>query len=217
MGTYRPFGGKRTALCVPCTTDESLDGLVVRHGYIGTVYRTRCRRTIRGQAEMSQSIPRTGSFKASCCPPWLCPKYVAIVLVALIAPAVSWCQDPAPVRELLERQSRAWNAGDLETFLADYWHSEELTFSAGGKTTRGWQGFADRFRQKYTDRAVMGTLSFADLEIRFLHPDACFVLGRWQLTRDAGNQQGNFTIILQRMESGWTIVHDHTSVLEESP
>jgi ketosteroid isomerase-like protein len=57
----------------------------------------------------------------------------------------------------------------------------------------------------------MGALTFSDLEITLLSPDAAVVLGRWNLKRANDQPHGRFTLIFKRTPEGWRIVHDHTS------
>ena len=116
----------------------------------------------------------------------------------------------ASIIRVLEEQDRAWNRGDIDEFMAAYWRSPDLTFSAGGKTVRGWEPTRARYLARYPDRQAMGTLSFSDLEITGLGPKAALVLGRWHLERDkpAG---GSFSLVMRKLRGQWLIVHDHTS------
>ena len=124
--------------------------------------------------------------------------------------------DPAAViTSILEEQAAAWNRGDLEAFMSGYWKSDKLTFSSGGKVTRGWQATLDRYRTRYSTKSLMGTLKFDKLEIRPIGKDAALVLGNWHLTRDSGDMEGNFTLVFVRQDDEWRIVHDHSSQLEE--
>jgi beta-aspartyl-peptidase (threonine type) len=117
----------------------------------------------------------------------------------------------------LRAQARAWNAGDLDQFMRGYWNSDDLTFSAGGRTTRGWQATYDRYRKRYPDGQAMGKLAFSDLEIVMLGECAAFVLGRWDLTPSTGlSRSGNFTLLFRYLDGQWCIVHDHTSVLAQA-
>jgi ketosteroid isomerase-like protein len=75
----------------------------------------------------------------------------------------------------------------------------------------GWQTVLDRYVKKYPDRAAMGTLTFSDLDIAMLSPDAAVVLGRWRLKRAQDEPNGVFTLIFRKTADGWRIVHDHTS------
>jgi ketosteroid isomerase-like protein len=57
----------------------------------------------------------------------------------------------------------------------------------------------------------MGSLTFSDLEITLIGPDAAVALGRWQLKRAQDQPHGRFTLIFRHLPEGWRIVHDHTS------
>lgn len=117
---------------------------------------------------------------------------------------------------MLYRQADAWNAGDLEAFMEPYWHSADLTFSAGGTVTRGWKHTLANYCRRYPTRADMGTLTFSHLEVTALGNDAALVLGRWHLNRD-DPVGGAFSLVLRRIEGTdtagprWVIIHDHTS------
>jgi beta-aspartyl-peptidase (threonine type) len=124
-------------------------------------------------------------------------------------------QAPTPedaVRQVLDAQAAAWNKGDLDGFMAGYWSSPELSFFSGGTRTRGWQATLDRYRQRYqAEGKEMGRLSFGDVEIELLGPDAALVRGHWKLEMSKDKPEGLFTLIFKRLPEGWRIVHDHTS------
>jgi ketosteroid isomerase-like protein len=120
------------------------------------------------------------------------------------------------VRSVLARQQEAWNRGDIDAFMQDYWQSEQLRFSSGGEVRRGWQRTLERYKQTYPDRAAMGTLEFSDLEVEVIGDDAAVVFGSWRLEREADAPGGLFTLLFKRMageaaEPKWVIVADHTS------
>ena len=78
-----------------------------------------------------------------------------------------------------------------------YWRSDKLTFSSGGKTTRGWEATRDQYLKNYPDRKTMGTLKFTELEVQQLDDKAALMLGRWHLTRDQP-VGGNFSLVWQK-------------------
>lgn len=117
----------------------------------------------------------------------------------------------AEIRAVIQAQEAAWNRGDLEAFMSGYARSEKTIFVSGDEVTRGWQTVLDRYKAKYSDREKMGRLSFSDLEITLLGPDAAVVLGRWELKRAKDNPRGRFTLIFRHGAEGWRIVQDHTS------
>lgn len=118
------------------------------------------------------------------------------------------------ITTLLAEQVTAWNRGDIEAFMKPYWNSEQLTFSSGGTTTRGFQATLERYKHRYPTVADMGVLEFTELEFLSLGSDSMQLLGTWRLSRTSGaTVGGRFTLILRRFDEGWKIVHDHTSVL----
>jgi len=117
----------------------------------------------------------------------------------------------AAVRRVLDEQAAAWNRGDIEAFVDGYWKSGLLTFSGTGGVTRGWDGLLARYKRSYPTRAAMGTLSFSDLEIAPLGPEAALVLGRWRLDREKDVPGGVFSLVMRKFPEGWRVVHDHTS------
>jgi len=120
-------------------------------------------------------------------------------------------KEVAAVRAVIEAQQAAWNRGDIEGFMEGYAREETTTFVSGDSLRRGWQTVLDRYRAAYDSRAKMGTLSFTELEFKPLSPFYIMAAGRWQLTREADNPHGRFTLIFRRTNAGWRIVHDHTS------
>jgi len=117
----------------------------------------------------------------------------------------------AEIRRVMNAQTAAWNAGDIEGFMRGYWNSPDLIFVSGENVTKGWQPTIDRYKKRYDTRAKMGTLTFSDLEIEVLSKDAAKVLGSWALAREKDNPKGKFTLIFRKFKDGWKIVHDHTS------
>ena len=140
--------------------------------------------------------------------------YLLSQKLAFAAPAEDRPVDRAAIGALLSAQDAAWNRGDIDAFLATYWHSPELTFSGSSGVSRGWDGVLARYKRVYPDRAAMGTLETSGLEFRFLGPDAALVLGKWHLKREKGDIGGVFSLVWQRFPEGWKIIHDHTSAVE---
>ena len=117
----------------------------------------------------------------------------------------------AQIRSVLRAQQDAWNRGDIDGFMNGYARSTSTVFVSEDTIRHGWETVRERYRKKYSDRAKIGTLTFSDLEITLLSPDAAVVLGRWGLKRAKDSPHGRFTLIFKRLPEGWRIVHDHTS------
>jgi len=115
------------------------------------------------------------------------------------------------IEGILSQQARAWNSGDIDRFMEHYWKSDGLTFSSGGRTTRGCETTKENYKQRYPTRERMGTLSFGSIEVTSLGDSAALVLGRWHLERESMPVGGNFSLVFRHIGGAWVIVHDHTS------
>lgn len=115
------------------------------------------------------------------------------------------------ITAILSAQSLAWNRGDIDEFMEHYWNSEKLSFSSGGKTTRGWAATKANYKRRYPTAAAMGRVSFSELEITPAGDSAVLVLGRWKLQRKSDPLGGNFSLVFRKISGRWLIVHDHTS------
>ncbi len=115
------------------------------------------------------------------------------------------------IRAMLDRQTEAWNAFDLDAFVSDYLDSPSTRFVSGGTVRRGIDDLLERYRRNYPDEAAMGRLHFSDLDIRVLSRDAAVVFGRYNLEREHDAPTGLFTLVVERTGDGWKISHDHTS------
>lgn len=117
----------------------------------------------------------------------------------------------AEIQSVLTAQQDAWNRGDIDAFMNGYARSASTVFISEDEVRRGWETVRARYREKYSDRAKMGTLSFSEIEVTMLSSDAAVVLGRWKLKRENDEPHGRFSLIFKRLPDGWRIVHDHTS------
>ncbi len=119
--------------------------------------------------------------------------------------------DAHPVLSILQEQVDAWNEGDIERFMQYYWKSDDLTFSLGGKVTRGWNQTLANYKRRYPTPEKMGRTHFNNLEVFPLGDEAALVLGEWNLERQTEPMHGNFSLVFRKINGQWLIIHDHTS------
>lgn len=112
---------------------------------------------------------------------------------------------------VLADQQAAWNAGDIDGFMRGYWPSPDLRFASGGSVTKGWQETRDRYKTNYSDRSLMGSLSFDELYVTVLSDDAAIVHGAWALQRADDQPSGLFTLVFRKFDGTWKIVSDTTT------
>jgi ketosteroid isomerase-like protein len=136
-----------------------------------------------------------------------------------ISPSPSISPDEAAIRSALQAQADAWNRADIPAFMQTYEDSTETTF-IGMTVRKGYQPILERYRQSYSTREQMGTLTFSDLDVRLLPSDCgkteiALVTGKFHLDRtahgEAKKDDGIFSLVWRKGQQGWKIVLDHTS------
>ena len=120
-------------------------------------------------------------------------------------------QDEQKIMEAINIQKNAWNNGDLNGFMQTYWQNDSLLFIGKNGVTYGWQNTLNKYKKGYPDTASMGKLNFDILHVKKLSPLYFFVVGKWFLTRSAGNVGGHFTLLFKKIKGKWLIVSDHSS------
>jgi uncharacterized protein (TIGR02246 family) len=115
------------------------------------------------------------------------------------------------IQAVLNSQQKAWNDGKLEIYMQGYWNSDSLTFVGKRGVTRGWKNTLENYKKSYPDKAAMGKLKLDILNIKLVARDVAFVVGKWDLTRTAGNVGGHFTLLMRKIKNKWVIVADHSS------
>ena len=111
----------------------------------------------------------------------------------------------------MDAQQAAWNRGDIETFMEGYNRADTTTFVSGDQLIRGWQTVMDRYKKQYASREQMGMLEFSELTVQSIGPGLALADGRWELTRAKDKPHGRFTLLFQRIENKWRIIHDTTT------
>lgn len=141
--------------------------------------------------------------------PYLLKLVFGFALISL-CPHLSTGQESA-IRTLLQKQTAAWNSGNLEGFMEGYWENDSLMFIGKSGITYGWQQTLDNYKKGYPNKTAMGELTFTLIEIKRLSPKYYSVVGKWQLKRSIGDVGGHYTLLLRKLNGKWVIVADHSS------
>ena len=137
----------------------------------------------------------------------------AIIIILLCTTLTSQAQnaDETAVRQLLAKQTAAWNKGNLDSFMHGYWQSDSLVFIGRSGPKYGYKTTLDNYKKGYHDTAAMGKLTFDLLQLKRLSSEYYFVIGKWHLSRTAGDVEGHFTLLLRKLRNTWVIIADHSS------
>ena len=120
-------------------------------------------------------------------------------------------KDEAEIMESMKQSQEYWNAGDLEGFMHNYWHSDSLKFIGKSGITYGWQASLDRYRKSYPDKSAQGTLTFDLLHLELVGDNNYFQVGKYTQIRKTDTLSGHFTLLWAKIDGEWRIIADHSS------
>ncbi|MES2517990.1 MAG: nuclear transport factor 2 family protein [Bacteroidota bacterium] len=139
-------------------------------------------------------------------------------LLILLIVSSSWIanaqspKDKQEILNILDHQTKAWNGGDVTNFMKGYWESDSLMYIGKSGVTYGYTKTLENYKKNYPNKATMGTLVFNIIKVNFIAEDACFVVGKWHLTRpEKGDIGGHYTLLWRKLNGQWVIVADHSS------
>jgi len=132
------------------------------------------------------------------------------LLILVVGTQIVQAQTPEEtiVRQILDRQTKSWNKGDLEGFMQGYIKSDSLKFYGSRGITNGWQNTLDNYKKGYPTKAETGNLSFTIDAITKIEEGAYYMMGQFHLVRDVGNANGVFLIIFRKIEGEWKVIAD---------
>lgn len=117
-------------------------------------------------------------------------------------------QDREAILSILKTQEQAWNNYDLEGFMQGYWKSDSLKFYGGSGLTYGWDQTLANYHKRYPSKDHTGTLRFVINDVTKIQDESYYVMGEYHLTRNVGDANGIFMIILKKVNGEWKIVAD---------
>ena len=140
-------------------------------------------------------------------------KMILLLLIFFCSISTSNAQsaDEKTIRNAMNEQLAAWNAGDINRFMGTYWQNDSLMFIGKSSVTYGWQATKESYLKGYPDTAAMGKLDFNIIQVKRLSVLYFHVVGKWHLKRTAGDLSGHFTLLFKKVKDKWVIISDHSS------
>ncbi|MCU0383698.1 MAG: nuclear transport factor 2 family protein [Cyclobacteriaceae bacterium] len=137
----------------------------------------------------------------------------AFVLIFVFLPTYAQTDEVAKnaILSIMHNQQKAWNEGNIESFMLGYWQSDSLQFIGSNGIQLSWQKTLANYKKSYLNVAAMGKLEFSEIQIKILSDTKAFVIGRWKLTREKDQPKGYFTLLWEKKNGNWVITVDHSS------
>jgi uncharacterized protein (TIGR02246 family) len=134
-----------------------------------------------------------------------------VVLAASCAPTAAQNDASTAIPAALKVSSDAWNNGDLAGHIRDY--ADAATFMGGNGPIQGRDRVGEALsRSFWRDGKPKQQLSFDRVEVRPLGDRHALSTGHFLLTGGGeAEKSGWFSLTWEKTESGWRILHDHSS------
>lgn len=135
------------------------------------------------------------------------------LFILLLFPCLVFSQskDEKRILSILDKQTQAWNRGDLEGFMKGYIESDSLMYIGKSGVTYGYNATLNSYKRNYAGSDKMGQLHFEILHLKRLGKKHYLVVGKWFLKRNAGDVGGHYTLTFEKRKGEWEIIADHSS------
>ncbi len=134
-----------------------------------------------------------------------------LLFVLLTQNAFTQTKDAKAILQLLSKQEKAWNEGNINQFMDGYWENDSLVFVGKNGLTYGYNNTLSNYKKNYPDKTYMGQLKFTILSMQPLGKQFYSIIGKWELFRTVGNLSGHYSLLLKKINGQWKIVSDHSS------
>jgi uncharacterized protein (TIGR02246 family) len=140
-------------------------------------------------------------------------KYALSICLSVICFAAH-AADPetTAIQSMIDMQQDAWNRGDIAAFVRPYDDTGKMIFITSEEPVRSPGVLKERYEKRYATGAKdFGKLNFSDVTIELLSDSIARVYGKWHVTQKEKTSSGWFTLLLQKRDNEWRIIHDHSS------
>jgi uncharacterized protein (TIGR02246 family) len=118
------------------------------------------------------------------------------------------------IRTVIADMEAAWNRGDFHGYMVGF-ANPDVVFVSRGRIQKDWQATLDHYIADYGGApGSQGQLTFSNIRIEMLAPDAAQLISNYDLVRAAGNQTGVNTRLMRKREGKWVITLNHVSQIE---
>lgn len=126
-------------------------------------------------------------------------------------PAFDETTERAAILTVIADMQAAWNRGDYRGYMQGF-KNPGVIFVSGGRIKDGWQGALDEYIRNYGPTPESrGELTFSDMTVELLAPDAAQLIGRYRLIRPENSMEGINTRLFRKIDGRWVIALNHVS------
>ncbi|PKL84252.1 MAG: DUF4440 domain-containing protein [Ignavibacteriae bacterium HGW-Ignavibacteriae-3] len=119
-------------------------------------------------------------------------------------------KDELEIINVIDRQVKSWNEGNIEGYMAGYWNSDSLRMVSKAGIQYGWDLTLDMYKRNFSGKEAMGALRLKAIKLDFINKDVAFVIGKWEVDSNSV-VGGHFVQLWEKIKGKWVITTDYTS------
>ena len=141
---------------------------------------------------------------------------VSLVIVLLTIPVRVWAggDEEAKVRDVVLANAAAFERGDFDGIAKVWAHDENIVVIESGHVEVGWQEFGEKHLKPELGILKNVVYKLDDLRVR-VNGNAAWASFTYNFEADVQDRhivsQGVGTMVLEKREGRWLIVHSHTT------
>lgn len=122
--------------------------------------------------------------------------------------------EKAAIFKVIETMQAAWNRGDFHGYMEGF-ARPDVIFVSRGRIQKDWEATLQHYVDDYGGApGSQGQLTFSNIRVETLSPDAAQLISNYTLVRSAGNQTGVNTRLMRKRDQKWVIALNHVSHME---
>ena len=113
---------------------------------------------------------------------------------------------------MMDQGARDWNRGNLDAFMTSYLDSDRTTFVGRTSVLHGIPAIRNVYASRFAPGAQRDSLHFENMEVDLVAPNVALTIAWYVLMRgDSVTARGPTSLLMEKHEGRWVIVHDHSS------
>ena len=135
---------------------------------------------------------------------------LAFITTSLAAGAQSASKDEQAIRDVMQKETEYWNAGNIEAYVSLYAPDDSVRMLWSTGSCYGRDSIL-AFYKKYWPKSRMGKLSFTEIKLERLSDQYYFNQGFFHVLMDDGKTvNGRFSGLFKKINGKWYIYTDHS-------
>jgi hypothetical protein len=126
----------------------------------------------------------------------------------------SYSAEVQVITQEIASQYQAWNAHDLDGYMAPFWKSPHLIYVVDSDVLIGWESAYGLIHREFPPGQDSGNPVLERLQVNMVNADTAVSVEWWTVHFRAADVHGNTSSAWKKFPEGWRAIACHTSSAE---